>query len=155
MYDTDTHTVDEIAAMFRVGRSTLYRQLHAYAEGRDCALVIYRNTRTRKVDPDTNRRYGETGAGAQLEADRKWFPIGATRRPRLKAIIYVVDRVVARVRGIDPDGRWMPDDRGYMDVPVTAPLTEVDIARRLPTLPLHLGDQRPHAKGKIREYITL
>jgi hypothetical protein len=95
--------VDEIAAMFRVGRSTLYRQLHAYAEGRDCALVIYRNTRTRKVDPDTNRRSARPAPGdaVQLEADRKWFPIGATRRPHLKAIIYVVDGVVARVRGID------------------------------------------------------
>jgi hypothetical protein len=78
LYDNDTHTVDELAAMFRVGRSTLYRQLHAYADGRDCALMIYRNTRTRKVDAGTNRRYGETGAGreVQLEADRKWFRIG-------------------------------------------------------------------------------
>ncbi|MFC0429906.1 recombinase family protein [Kutzneria buriramensis] len=157
LYDNDTHTVDEIAAMFRVGRSTLYRQLHAYADGQNCALVVYRNTRTRKVDPDTNRRYGETGASTevQLEADRKWFPIGKTRRPRLKAIVYVVDGVVARVRAVDPDGRWQVDDRGYCDVPVGDALTEVDIARQLPTLPLRLNDQRPHIKGKIREYVTL
>lgn len=104
-----------------------------------------------------HRRYGETGASerVQLEADRKWFPIGATRRPRLKALVYVVDGVVTRVRGIDPDGRWVPDDRGYMDVPVTAPLSELDIARRLPTLPLRLGQQRPHVKSKICEYVTL
>jgi hypothetical protein len=38
------------------------------------------------------RRYSETGASekVQLEADRKWFPIAAARRPRLKAIVYVV-----------------------------------------------------------------
>lgn len=52
---------------------------------------------------------------AQLEADRKWFPIGVTRRGRLKAIVYVVDGVVTRVRAVDPDGRWIPDDRGYME----------------------------------------
>lgn len=70
MYDSGEHTVEEIAKIFRVDRSTLYRQRHAYADGRDRALLVYRNTRTRKVDPDTNRRYGETGAGeaAQLEA---------------------------------------------------------------------------------------
>lgn len=42
-----------------------------------------------------------------------------------------------------------------MDVPVTTPPTEVEIARQLPTLPLRLGDQRPYAKGKIRKYLTL
>jgi hypothetical protein len=82
MYDTGEHTVDEIAEVFRVSRSTLYRQLHAYGTGADCALVIYRNTRTRKID-DGNRRYGETGVGerVQLEADRKWFPIAPARGP--------------------------------------------------------------------------
>ncbi|MEV6902836.1 helix-turn-helix domain-containing protein [Amycolatopsis sp. NPDC051372] len=79
MYDAGEHTVAEIAETFRVGRTTLYRQLHAYKDGGDCALVVYRNTRTRKIDADTSRRYGETGAGekVQLEADRKW-----SRSPR-------------------------------------------------------------------------
>lgn len=124
---------------------------------RTSTLVVYRNTRDRKVDTDTNRRYGETGAAEQVQlgADCKWFPIGATRRPRLKALVYVVDGVVTRIRGIDPDGRWVPDDRGYMDVPVTAPLSELDIARQLPTLPLRLGEVRPQVKGKTREYVTL
>ncbi|MEV4604956.1 recombinase family protein, partial [Amycolatopsis sp. NPDC049253] len=92
MYDTGEHTVAEIAETFRVGRTTLYRQLHAYTDGGDCALVVYRNTHTRKIDADTSRRYGETGANekVQLEADRKWFPIAPARWPRLKAIVYVV-----------------------------------------------------------------
>jgi hypothetical protein len=113
MYDAETHTVDEFAEVFRVGRSTLYRRPHAYGTGRDCVLMVYRDTRVHKVDADTNRRYGETGASeqVQLEADRKWFPIGKTRRPRLKAIVYVVyvvDGIVVRVRAVDPDADLAP-----------------------------------------------
>ncbi|WIX76741.1 recombinase family protein [Amycolatopsis carbonis] len=67
MYDAGEHTVAEIAETFRVGRTTLYRQLHAYKDGGDCALVVYRNTRTRKIDADTSRRYGETGAGEKVQ----------------------------------------------------------------------------------------
>lgn len=158
MYDSGEHTVAEIAETFDVGRTTLYRQLHAYKDGGDCALVVYRNTRTRKVDADTNRRYGETGAGErfQRDADRKWFPIAPARWPRLKAIVYVVDGNVARVRAVEAElSKWDTDDRGYADVPVTTPLTEVQIAQQLPTLGIALGDHRPHVRGKIREYVSL
>ncbi|MFC0438034.1 recombinase family protein [Kutzneria buriramensis] len=158
MVDSREHTMAEIAETFHVGRATLYRQLNAYNDGGDCVLVVYRNTRTRKVDADTNRRYGETGAGEkfQLDADRKWFPIAPSRWSRLKAIVYVVDGTVARVRAVDPDpSKWDTDDRGYADVPVSKPLTELQIAKLLPTLGLSLGDERPHVKGKIREYVNL
>ncbi|MGH3843498.1 MAG: recombinase family protein [Pseudonocardiaceae bacterium] len=157
MYDTGEHTVAQIAATFRVGRATLYRHFSAHRGGGDCMLVVYRNTRTRKIDADTNRRYGETGTNerVQLDADRKWFPIAPARRGRLKAIVYVADGIVTRVRGVDPHGRWDEDDRGYADVPVTKPLTEVQIAEQLPTLSIRLGDHRPHVRGKIREYLPL
>lgn len=158
MYDAGDYTVEEIAETFHVARSTLYKQLSAHKDGRDCALVVYRNTRPGKVDADTNRRYGETGAGekVQLEADRKWFPIAMARRSRLKAIVYVVNGVVARVRAVDPDPTaWNTDDRGYADVPVGKPLTEVQIARQLPTLTVAIDDHRPHVRGKIREYLSL
>lgn len=154
MYDEDQLTVDQIADALKVGRSTLYRQLGAY-EG-DCALIVYRRSKT-KVNPDTSRRYGETGQSeaVQLDADRKWWPIASTRRAKLKAIVYVVDGVVARVRAVDPAGEWREDDRGYADVPLTAPLTDIQTARQLPTLGLQLGDERPHVKGKLREYVRL
>jgi DNA invertase Pin-like site-specific DNA recombinase len=158
MYDSGKYTVSEIAETLKVGRSTLYRQLGAYKDGADCALVVYRNTRTLKIDPDTNRRYGETHAGekAQLEADRKWFHIAPVRWPRLKAIVYVVDGIVERVRAVNPDlAKWSTDDRGYADVPVTAPLTPLEIAKQLPTLDLTPGKPRPHQKGKLREYLDL
>jgi DNA invertase Pin-like site-specific DNA recombinase len=156
MYDSGEHTVEEIAGTFNVGRATMYRALTAHHDGRDCALVVYRNIRP-KVD-DNNRRYGETNAGekAQLEADRKWWPIASARRPRVKAIVYVVEGIVTRIRGVDPDpAKWAEDDRGYADVPVTAPLTAAQIAKRLPTLDLDIGDLRSHQRGKIREYLTL
>jgi hypothetical protein len=50
---------------------------------------------------------------------------------------------------------WTEDDRGYVDVPVSPPLTDLQIARQFPTLGLALGDPRPHVRGKIREYVTL
>jgi DNA invertase Pin-like site-specific DNA recombinase len=154
MYDEDKLTVDQIAETLEVARSTLYRELGAYKG--DCALVVYRSSKA-KVDPDTNRRYGETGQSeaVQLDADRKWWPIASSRRRKLKAIVYVVDGVVARVRGVDPGGQWRTDDRGYADVPLTAPLTDIQIAEQLPTLGLQLGDERPRVKGKLREYVRL
>lgn len=158
MYDSGEHTVDEIAETFRVARSTMYKQLAAQHTGHDCVLVVYRNTRTRKVDAYDNRRFGETGASeeVQLDADRKWWPIAANRESRVKAIVYVVDGVVTRVRGVLPGKKWKRDDRGYADVPLTSPpLTELEIAQQLPTLGLALNDPRPHVKGKIREYLPL
>ncbi|HET9254925.1 MAG TPA: hypothetical protein VFO16_06945, partial [Pseudonocardiaceae bacterium] len=64
--------------------------------------------------------------------------------------------VVARVRAVEPDlTNWDADDRGYADVPVTKPLTELQITKQFPTLGLSLGDHRPHVRGKIRECISL
>jgi DNA invertase Pin-like site-specific DNA recombinase len=154
LYDTGELTGDEIAAAFGVGRATLYRYLSPGHS--DCALVVYRNNRP-KVDPDTNRRYGETGQNeaVQLEADRKWWNIAPTRRPRLKAMVFVVDEVVTRIRSVDPSGAWSDDDRGFADVPLTGPLTNTEVDKLLPSLPMRLGDHRPHQRGKIREYVAL
>jgi hypothetical protein len=49
----------------------MYR--HLFSHHGDCVMVVYRNTRPGKIDPDTRRRFGETGQSekVQLEADRK------------------------------------------------------------------------------------
>jgi DNA invertase Pin-like site-specific DNA recombinase len=156
MYDDGEHTVDEIAAAFHVRRSTMYKYLSAGQDGRDFVMVAYRNTRPGKVD-DTNRRYGETGQceAVQLEADRKWWNIAPALEARLKGIVYVVNGTVTRIRATDPDGTWARDDRGYADIPLTAPLDDVQVARQFPALGLRIGDHRPHVRGKIREYLPL
>jgi hypothetical protein len=66
----------------------------------------------------------------------------------------VKDRLLALVAEADLS-KWDTDDPGYADVPVTKPLTELQIAKKLPTLGIALGDERPHVRGKIREYVTL
>ncbi len=43
---------------------------------------------------------------------------------------------------------------GYARVS-TRDLTELQIAKRRPTLDIALGDERPHMRGKIREYVSL
>jgi DNA invertase Pin-like site-specific DNA recombinase len=157
MYDQGDHTVEEIAETFNVSRPTMYRHLTAHQEGRNCVLVVYRGTGRSKTDAG-NRRLGETGAAetVQLEADRKWWPIAPARRPKVKAIVYVADGTIARVRAVDDDPRaWHEDDRGYADAPVGPPLTDPQIAERLPTLAIRLGDPRPHTRGKLREYLML
>jgi DNA-binding CsgD family transcriptional regulator len=156
MYDEHAHTVEEIADAFHVSRPTLYRHLTAHHEGRDCALVVYRG-KTGKTDA-SNRRLGETGAdeSVQLDTDRKWWPIAPGRRPHLKAIVYVAAGAVVRVRAVQGDlTKWREDDRGYCDVPVTGPLTDLQIAQQLPTLHLRPGDPRPHTRGKLREFLLL
>ncbi|MCK9868867.1 hypothetical protein MRI28_04245 [Nocardiopsis dassonvillei] len=58
------------------------------------------------------------------------------RRRHLKAIVYVANGIVVRIRAIDPDGKWEDDDRGYAAVPVGPPLTNDEIAEQLPGLSL-------------------
>jgi hypothetical protein len=67
-----------------------------------------------------------------------------------------VDGVVERIRGVDPDGPWIPDARGYWDIPVTAPLTaEEPLAEQLSALGIRLGSHRPPVRGKMREHVVL
>jgi DNA invertase Pin-like site-specific DNA recombinase len=156
MYDDGEHTVDEIAEAFHITRSTMYKYLSADQDDR--VLVVYRNTRPGKIDPGTNRRYGETGQSesVQLEADRKWWNVAPALEQRLKGVVYVVDGTVTRIRAVQPgEDAWPRDDRGYADIPLTAPLTGQQIAEQFPSLGIRLDDHKPHVRGKIREYLPL
>jgi hypothetical protein len=120
--------------------------------------LILGQLRHHKTKTDaSNRRLGETGQTEQiqLEADRKWWPIAPAHRHRVKAIMYVGDGTITRIRPIDPAGIWREDDRGYADAPVGPPLTDLQVAQQLPTLGVRLGDPRPHIRGKLREYLPL
>ncbi|GGN30039.1 hypothetical protein GCM10011609_87540 [Lentzea pudingi] len=108
--------------------------------------------------PNTNRRYGETGASekVQLDADRKWFPVAAARWRRLKAIVYVVDGVVARICAVEADlSKWGTEDRGYANVPVTKPLTELQIAKKLPTLTIARRNEAARARQNPRVRLAI
>jgi len=55
-------------------------------------------------------------------------------------MVYVVDGLIARIRSVEADlTKWDTDDRGYADVPVSGPLTELQTAKTLPTLGLGLA----------------
>jgi len=125
------------------------------AAGNGDVLVVYRSTKTRR--DAAGRQFGETheDEAAQIEADRKWWPIGTDRRGSLKGIVYVVNGKVARVRAVVAGGEWGRDEGGRVSVPVTAPLTAEQVAGMLPGLPFGLGSERPAVRGKIREYVRL
>lgn len=92
----------------------------------------------------------------QLEAGHKWFPIAPARHPRLHAMVYVADGVVVRLRAVTGNpSAWNDDGRGDADIPLGRPLTDLQIASRLPTLGVALGDPYPHIHGKICEYVML
>jgi hypothetical protein len=80
-------------------------------------------------------------SGDQAQLRRRSAPgvggPGPRARPRAGAVV--------RVRAVQPDqAKWRQDDRGYCDVPVTAPLTDLQIAEQLPNLGMRPGDPRPH-----------
>ncbi len=116
-----------------------------------------RPRRTPRICGCSRRRCAGTprqGEPVQLDADRKYWSIAVAKKPHLRAIVYVVDGVVERIRGVDPDGPWIQDARGYWDIPVTAPLTaDEPVAEQLAVLGIRLGSHRPHVQGKMREYV--
>jgi AcrR family transcriptional regulator len=147
-------TVQEIADLVGVPRSTVYAHLNR----RDYALVIYRSDR-QHID-DRGRPYGETlHPAAQLEADAKWWRITASKRPRLRAMVFVVNGVVARIRPVLRGEAWVtqPDDSGRVRAPLGPELvTEDDFAAAdLSTLTIRPGDPRPTVQGRQRESVAL
>ncbi|MET9593577.1 hypothetical protein ACFY8O_26055 [Streptomyces argenteolus] len=144
--------VKEAAALLRLDRKTV----RARERATDLALVLYRGSNTEKVGPD-GRVYGETGeedSPAQRDADRMWFTIAQDKRPLLRALVYIADGRVRRVRAV-LDGPWQENEQGKVAVPVGPPLSAAHLADQFPVLPFTLGDARPMVRGKIREYLTL
>ncbi|MGW2426771.1 recombinase family protein [Streptomyces sp. NPDC001709] len=153
MYDSEEYTVQQIADTFHTSRATVYRAL---SDDGDFAYVVYRSGKP-KTRPDGSTM-GETGQGehspAQYDADRQLFPLADHKRPYVKAMVYVVDGTVKRIRAIDPKGDWVPHG-GDWEIPVTAPLTPGEIAERFPTLGFSLGDELPAQRGKLRQHLAL
>lgn len=164
LYDAGDHTVQQIADMLGVRRSTLYGYLSG--EDQEYVLVVWRNERP-KVDDD-GRPYGETGQSeaVQLEADAKWWRISPARAHLLRGMVYVSDGVVTRIRQVLPDAppvaQWPSITTGdkrlvtKYRVPLGAPLyTPEDVAAVFPTLPFTIGDPKPAQRGRLWETVSL
>lgn len=121
------------------------------------ALMIWRKEQD-QVDED-GRRYGETGAGedVQLDADRMWWPIARWRVNELKALVFIVNGEVRRVRevyGIDEEATG---DSTSLALSVGPPLvTEGEVTERLPTLWQKLrAENLEGVQGRMRKYLDL
>ncbi|MHC5264214.1 caspase family protein [Streptomyces sp. UC4497] len=119
------------------------------------ALIIWRRNGKILYDAD-GRPYGETGGGEelQLDADRKWWPIARWRLPALRALVFVVDGEVNRIREIIDVDEDMTGDSSSLALQVSPPLTLAELEERLPGLPVTLGTPLPSGQGKLREYLT-
>lgn len=121
------------------------------------ALMIWRKDQD-QVDED-GRRYGETGAGedVQLDADRMWWPIARWRVNDLKALVFIVNGEVRRVREVHGIDEEATGDSTSLALIVGPPLvTEGEITARLPTLWQKLSvENLESVRGRMRKYLDL
>ncbi|MCU1645852.1 MAG: hypothetical protein JWN03_6127 [Nocardia sp.] len=116
-------------------------------------MVVYRKTRTQGVLLEEFAR----SADPVWEADRRLSslrgPVPSWRRAGLRAVVYVVDGKVARVRALDPGAAWEDLPGVFSLALVSDPLSRTEIDARFPSLKLCPGDERPTTAGSSREYI--
>lgn len=121
------------------------------------ALMIWRKDQE-QVDEE-GRRYGETGSGedVQRDADRMWWPIARWRVNELKALVFIVNGEVKRVREVHGIDEETTGDSTSLALIVGPPLvTEDEITERLPTLWQKLSAENlKSVQGRMRKYIDL
>lgn len=129
--------------------------LPATPQDPECAMVVYRNART---VAELGQEFGDQ-ADPDMAMDRRMSAgparIPAIRRSLLRAMVYVHDGVVARVRAIDTRGEWEELPGPFSLVPVSEPLTAAEIDRRFPGLRIYPRDKRAPRWGLWREYVDL
>lgn len=118
------------------------------------ALMLWRNAGHARRDLD-DRLYGDTGQGedVQFAADRMWHAVARWRVPRLKALIIITDGKVNCIREVYGIGEDTTRDSPKVALRVSPPLASDEIARRMPTLPVKLDDERPAARGPHYKYL--
>ncbi|MEV6071963.1 hypothetical protein AB0L82_35945 [Nocardia sp. NPDC052001] len=121
----------------------------------DCVLVVYRRA----------LHLAELAAEFADSEDPDWemdrrLTAGATRIPesrrdRLRAVVFVHEGAVARIRAIESGRRWEDLPGAFSLAPVSAPLSGPQIERMLPGLGMRIGDVPPARVGLSRQYLDL
>jgi hypothetical protein len=127
----------------------------AEAAGSNYALMVWQKAGHVQRDWD-GRLFGETrqGEDVQLDADRMWWPIARWRLDRLKALIFITDGKVNRIREVRGVDEETTGDSSSLALNVSAPLTADEIAERLPTLREKLdAEQHDAVQGRLRKYL--
>ncbi|MFE3280817.1 hypothetical protein [Nocardia sp. NPDC059239] len=122
----------------------------------DQVLVIYRSRRAVQAwreefaaspDPDWEM-------DRRLSAGPTAIPL--PRRAQLRAVVYVLEGEVVRVRALDPAGEWVELPGGTLSLaPVSDALSHSEIDALVPGLGLYPGQARPAAPGVRREFINI
>ena len=129
----------------------------AEAAGPNYALMVWQKAGRSQRDED-GRLYGETGQGEEIQrdADRMWWRVASWRRDRLRAIIFVANGKVSRIREVHGVDEETTGDSSSLAIAlnVSAPLTADEIAERLPTLQEKLdSEQLDSVQGKLSKYL--
>lgn len=129
----------------------------AEAAGLNYALMVWQKAGRSQRDED-GRLYGETGQGEEIQrdADRMWWRVASWRRDSLRAIIFVANGKVSRIREVHGVDEETTGDSSSLAVAlnVSAPLTADEVAERLPTLQEKLGaEQLDSVQGKLSKYL--
>jgi hypothetical protein len=129
----------------------------AESAGPDYALLVWQKAGRSQRDED-GRLYGETDQGEEIQrdADRMWWRVASWRRDRLKAIIFIADGKVRRIREVHGVDEEATGDSSSLAIAlnVSAPLNADEITQRLPTLQQKLdAEQLDSVQGKLSKYL--
>ena len=96
----------------------------ANATGTNYALMVSRKAAHVQRDWD-ERQYGETGEGenVQLDADRMWWRVARWRVPNLKALVFITDGTVNRIREVYGVDEETTEDSASLALHVSPPLS--------------------------------
>jgi hypothetical protein len=129
----------------------------AEAAGPNYALMVWQKAGRSQRDED-GRLYGDTGRGeeVQRDADRMWWRVAFWRRDRLRAIIFIVNGEVSRIREVYGVDQETTGDISSLAVAlnVSARLTAEQVEERLPTLREKLdAEQLGSVQGRLSKYL--
>lgn len=122
----------------------------------DQVLVVYRSRRAVRAWQEQFADHTDPDREMDRRLSAGPTTIPAARRTQLRAVVYVLEGEIVRVRGLDPAGEWTELPGGTLSLaPITDPLSRADIDHLLPGLGMYPGQQRSAASGVRREFLDL